>query len=151
MVRLGIGLYGVDPSRSHGLGLKEACTLRTTVAQVREVPAGETVGYNRKWRLDRDARIATVRIGYADGYPRSLGNGVGRVLIGGMECPVVGHVCMDMTMVDVTAVDGVRPGDDALLFGPSLSVTAIARMAGTIPYEILTGVSQRVQRVYYQS
>jgi alanine racemase len=151
MVRLGIGLYGVDPSRSHGLGLKEACTLRTTVAQVREVPAGETVGYNRKWRLDRDARIATIRIGYADGYPRSLGNGVGRVLIGGMECPVVGHVCMDMTMVDVTAVDGVRPGDDALLFGPSLSVTAIARMAGTIPYEILTGVSQRVQRVYYQS
>ena len=151
MVRLGIGLYGVDPSVSHGLGLKEACTLRTTVAQLRDVAAGETVGYNRRWRLERDARIATIRIGYADGYPRSLGNGVGTVTIRGRECPVVGHVCMDMTMVDVSGLDDVRPGDDVLLFGPGLSVTALARKAGTIPYEILTGISQRVQRVYFQS
>jgi alanine racemase len=151
MVRLGIGLYGVDPTGSHGLALKEASTLRTTVAQVRPVRAGEAVGYNRKWRLERDSLIATIRIGYADGYPRSLGNGVGRVLVRGRECPVVGHVCMDMTMVDVTGLEQVGPGDDVILFGPSLPVSRVARMAGTIPYEILTGVSQRVQRVYFQS
>ena len=151
MVRLGIGLYGVDPAGVHGLPLREACTLWTTVAQVREVSAGETVGYNRKWRLASDSRIATVRIGYADGYPRSLGNGVGRVSIRGVEFPVVGHVCMDMTMVDVTGHPEVGAGDDVLLFGPGLSVARIAASAGTIPYEILTGVSQRVPRVHFQS
>ena len=151
MVRVGIGLYGVDPSGGHGFSLREACTLRTTVAQVHDVPAGETVGYNRKWRVDRDSRIATIRIGYADGYPRGLGNGVGRVVIRGRECPVAGNVCMDMTMVDVTAAGEVRPGDEVLVFGPGLPVADLARMAGTIPYEILTGVSQRVPRVYFQS
>jgi alanine racemase len=151
MVRLGIGLYGVDPSGSHGLALREASTLRTTVAQVREVRSGETVGYNRKWKLERDSLIATIRIGYADGYPRSLGNGIGRVLVRDRECPVVGHVCMDMTMVDVTGLGEVRPGDDVVLFGPDLPVASMASKAGTIPYEILTGVSQRVQRVYFQS
>ena len=151
MVRLGIGLYGVDPSGSQGLSLREASTLRTTVAQLRKVRAGETVGYNRRWRLERDSLIATIRIGYADGYPRSLGNGVGRVLVRDRECPVVGHVCMDMTMVDVTALEEVLPGDDVVLFGPALQVAKVARLAGRIPYELLTGVSQRVQRVYFQS
>jgi alanine racemase len=149
MVRLGIGLYGIDPGFPGQGSLVEASTLRTTVAQVRAVPAGETVGYNRKGTLQRDSLVATIRIGYADGYPRSLGNGAGRVMISGNLFPVIGHVCMDMTMVDVTGHPEIGAGDEVLLFGGELPVAQLAHWAGTIPYEILTGISQRVQRVYF--
>lgn len=151
MVRLGIGLYGVNTGGSSGLSLQEASTLRTTVAQVKRVGAGLTVGYNRKGRVDRPSLIATIRIGYADGYPRSLGNGVGRVLIDGVLCPVIGQVCMDMTMIDVTDHPGkIQAGKEVVVFGPDLSVAQVANWAGTIPYEILTGISPRVQRVYFE-
>ena len=150
MVRLGIGLYGVDPAANPLLALKEASTLSTTVAQVKAVPAGQTVGYGRKGKLNRDSLIATIRIGYADGYPRSLGNGAGKVWIREGLFPVVGNVCMDMTMVDITGREDIREGDIAVVFGKEISVSALARWAGTIPYEIMTGISQRVQRVYIE-
>jgi alanine racemase len=150
MVRLGIGLYGVDPSGTEAVGLRHALSLSTTVAQVRSMPVGETVGYGRRAMLQRDSRIATLRIGYADGFPRCLGNGTGSVLIDGIDCPVVGNVCMDMTMVDVTDCGDVVPGARALVFGPQRPVTELARRAGTIPYELLTGISARVRRLYVE-
>ncbi len=150
MVRLGIGLYGVDPTSQGVPGLREVSTLRSTVAQVRGIRAGETVGYNRRSTVVRDSRIATIRIGYADGFPRSLGNGKGKVRIRGKLAPVIGSVCMDMTMVDVTDIPSVAPGDEVILFGRELPIDRMAEWAGTIPYEIMTGISQRVQRVYFE-
>ncbi|MFN5421871.1 MAG: bifunctional UDP-N-acetylmuramoyl-tripeptide:D-alanyl-D-alanine ligase/alanine racemase [bacterium] len=147
MVRLGIGLYGIDPGNTE-LNLIESGTLKTTIAQIRQVAAGESVGYGRKAILTRDSKIATVRIGYADGYPRSLGNGKGSFLIRGHEVSTIGNVCMDMTMVDVTGYDDIQTDDDVLVFGPDRSIAAMAKAAGTIPYEIMTGISERVPRVY---
>ncbi len=149
MVRLGIGLYGSGPV-AENFHLQEASALTTTIAQIREVKAGESVGYSRKGVLSRDSRIATIRIGYADGYPRSLSNGVGKVMIRGQLVPVVGLICMDMTMVDVTDIAGLQEGEEVLVFGKGLSVSELARWAGTIPYDIMTGISQRVKRVYYE-
>jgi alanine racemase len=150
MVRLGIGLYGVDPAGLETNALKEVSTLKTTVAQVKMVRAGETVGYNRWGKVSRDSLIATIRIGYADGYPRSLGNGTGCVWINGSLYPVIGSVCMDMTMVDITGSPGIEAGTDVIVFGGPLPVSTVAKWAGTIPYEIMTGISQRVRRLYYQ-
>jgi alanine racemase len=150
MVRLGIGLYGIQTHEPSVLSLREASSLRTTVAQVKRIPAGATVGYNRKGRVQRESEIATIRIGYADGYPRSLGNGVGRVWIDGKLYPTIGQVCMDMTMVDITGHPGIRSGTEVIVFGPDLPVKQLAAWAGTIPYEILTGISPRVQRVYFE-
>ncbi len=145
MVRLGIGLYGVSAS---GLeGLRNVCTLKTTILQVKEVPLNETVGYGRKEKLTSDARIATIRIGYADGLNRRFGNRVGKVLINGRLAPIVGNVCMDLCMVDVTGVEA-KEGDTVLIFGEGLPVTEQAERIETIPYEILTSVSTRVKRVY---
>lgn len=148
MVRLGIGLYGIDPSNM-GLQLREAASLRTTIAQIKHVSAGDSVGYGRKFLLEKDCTIATIRIGYADGFPRSLGNGKGTVLIGGHPCKTIGHVCMDMTMVDITGCKDIGPDDPVLVFGPAHSVVQVAKAADTIAYEIMTGISQRVPRVYF--
>ena len=150
MVRLGIGMYGIDSAERMQKKLSPAATLRSTIAQLSTLQAGETVGYNRRGKMDRTRRIATVRIGYADGFPRSLGQGRGEVLIRGQRAPVVGSVCMDMTMVDVTEILGVQEGDDVILFGRDLPIQDMAAKAGTIPYEIMTGISQRVNRVYYE-
>lgn len=147
MVRLGIGLYGVDPTHSFS-SLTEAVALKTTIAQIKKVSKGESVGYGRKAIVDRDSMIATIRIGYADGYPRSLGNGKGSMMINGYRVPTVGHVCMDMTMIDITDYPEITINDDVLVFGPDKSITEVAKEAGTIPYEIMTGISQRVPRVY---
>ncbi|MDI3505388.1 MAG: Alr-MurF fusion protein [Bacteroidota bacterium] len=145
MVRLGIGLYGVSAS---GLKrLKNVSTLKTTILQIKDIPGRETVGYGRKESLDRDARIATIRIGYADGLDRKFGNRVGKVLINGQIAPIVGNVCMDLCMVDVTDIDA-KEGDEVILFGNDLSVIDLAESIGTIPYEVLTSVSPRVKRVY---
>lgn len=145
LVRLGIGLYGISPS---GLdGLRNVCTLKTTILQVKHVPLNETVGYGRKEKLQRDARIATIRFGYADGLNRQFGNRVGKVLINGHLAPIVGNVCMDLCMVDVTDIPA-NEGDTAIIFGEKLPVIALAESIGTIPYEILTSVSPRVKRVY---
>ena len=150
MVRLGIGLYGVDSNPIIQQQLKNVATLKTTVSQIKNVTAGETIGYSRKGTLTKDSLIATVRIGYADGYPRLLSNAVGTMLVNGKAAPVVGNVCMDMTMLDVTAIPGVQEADEVIVFGEGQPVSEVASQAGTIAYEILTGISQRVQRVYYE-
>lgn len=145
MSRLGIGLYGVSAS---GLsGLKNVCTLRTTILQIKQVSSQETIGYGRKEKLERDARIATIRFGYADGLDRQFGNRKGRVLVNGKYAPIVGNVCMDLCMVDVTDIPA-KEGDTVVLFGEGLSVVDLANSIGTIPYEILTSISPRVKRVY---
>lgn len=149
MVRLGIGLYGVDGDKGMQQKLRNVTTLKTTISQIKKVSAGETVGYSRKGVLDKETLIATVRIGYADGYPRALSNGVGKMWANGKQLPVVGLVCMDMTMLDITGTN-LQEGDDIMVFGEALSVHALAGWAQTIPYEILTGISQRVKRIYYQ-
>ena len=150
IVRLGIGLYGVDNTKTKQLHLQTVATLRSTISQIKHLKANESVSYNRSGMLNKDSVIATVRIGYADGYPRRLGNGVGKMLINGKQVPVVGIVCMDMTMIDITNISGVHEGDEVIVFGKELTVQQIAQWAGTIPYEIMTGISQRVKRVYFE-
>ncbi len=145
MVRLGIGLYGVSASGLNGL--KNVFTLKTTILQIKEISNHETVGYGRKEALNRDAKIATIRIGYADGLDRKFGNRKGKVLINGQFAPIVGNVCMDLCMVDVTDTDA-KEGDTVIIFGENLSVIELAESIDTIPYEILTSVSPRVKRVY---
>lgn len=149
MVRLGIGLYGVDADESIQQQLKNVTTLKSTISQLKKVKAGESVGYSRKGVAAKDSVIATVRIGYADGYPRLLSNGIGKMLVNGKRVPVIGSVCMDMTMLDITGVDA-NEGDEVIVFGEKLPVAEVAGWAQTIPYEILTGISQRVKRVYFE-
>ncbi len=150
MVRLGIGLYGSDSNLSMQQQLKNVTTLKTTIAQLKKVRAGQTVGYSRKGVMQQDSVIATVRIGYADGYPRILSNGAGAMLINGVPAAVTGNICMDMTMLDVTHIPGTKEGDTVIVFGEGLPVSEVAGQAQTIAYEILTGISQRVQRIYYE-
>jgi alanine racemase len=150
MVRLGIGLYGVDSANGNGLALQTVTTLKSTIAQIRKVKAGDTVGYGRQGQVHRDSLIAVVRIGYADGFGRALGNGKGRMYINGGFAPVIGNVCMDMTMIDITDLPGIKEGDEAEIFGKNLPVQDLAKAAGTIAYEIMTGISQRVKRVYME-
>ncbi|MDR2628143.1 MAG: bifunctional UDP-N-acetylmuramoyl-tripeptide:D-alanyl-D-alanine ligase/alanine racemase [Dysgonamonadaceae bacterium] len=147
MVRLGIGLYGIPVVE--GQDLQVVATLRSTILQIRELKAGETVGYNRNGVLQRDSRIACIPIGYADGMDRRLGNGGGVVYVNGVMCPVVGNVSMDVTLIDVTDADAVE-GDSVIIFGKEIPVQAIADRLGTIPYEILTSISPRVKRVYFR-
>ncbi|PVD49563.1 bifunctional UDP-N-acetylmuramoyl-tripeptide:D-alanyl-D-alanine ligase/alanine racemase [Terrimonas sp.] len=150
MVRLGIGLYGVDTTHSPRLELREAATLKTTIAQIKKIPGGETVGYGRKGKIEQESTIATIRIGYADGYRRIFSNGTGKILVHGQLAPVTGNIAMDMTMVDITGIPGVQEGDEVIIFGDALPVTTLAQWANTIPYELMTGISQRVQRVYFE-
>ncbi|GAA4025150.1 bifunctional UDP-N-acetylmuramoyl-tripeptide:D-alanyl-D-alanine ligase/alanine racemase [Hymenobacter glaciei] len=150
MVRLGIGLYGVDASNTADpAALRPVSQLRTTISQIKTLPAGHTVGYGRRGlATSSERRIATLAIGYADGYDRRFGNGVGTVLIHGQPAPLVGSVCMDMCMVDVTEISLARAGDVALLFGEGLPLPPLAARIGTIAYELLTNVSERVKRVF---
>jgi alanine racemase len=150
MVRLGIGLYGVDSAASDKLNLQPAATLKSTVAQLKHIRKGESVSYNRRGVVTRDSVIATIRIGYADGYPRRLGNGTGKVWIKGKLVPVIGTICMDMFMADVTDIADIKEGDDVIIFGNELPIQQVAEWAATIPYEIMTGISQRVKRVYFE-
>jgi len=149
MVRLGIGLYGVDSNSNMQAQLLNVTTLKTSVAQIRIVKAGESVGYNRSGMVTKDTKVATVRIGYADGYPRTLGNGNGKMQVQGKLAPVIGNVCMDMTMLDVTGID-IEEGDAVTVFGKDLPVQDVAKWENTITYEILAGISQRVKRVYFE-
>jgi alanine racemase len=148
MVRLGIGLYGIESNKK--LDVQPAATLRSTIAQIKYLTPGESVSYNRRGVVTRNSVIATVRIGYADGYFRRFGNGVGKMLVHGRLAPVIGTVCMDMTMLDVTDIADVKEGDDVILFGAGLPVQQVAAWIETIPYEIMTGISQRVKRIYFQ-
>lgn len=147
MVRLGIGLYSISAVNSPEM--ETVCTLKTTVLQVKKVQAGETVGYSRRGILTRDSEIAVLPLGYADGFDRRFGNGVGKVLINGKLAPIVGNICMDVAMIDVTGLE-VHEGDTAEIFGTGRSIGELAASVGTIPYELLTNVSRRVKRVYFQ-
>ena len=149
MVRLGIGLYGIDEDRAVQLQLQNVTTLKTTISQIKNLGAGESVGYSRTAVLTAPTTIATVRIGYADGYPRILSNGRGYMLVNGKKAPVIGSVCMDMTMIDITGIEA-NEGDEVLVFGEALAVAELALAAQTISYEILTNISQRVRRVYFE-
>ena len=150
MIRLGIGLYGIDSANSGKLNLETVATLKSTIAQLKKLNKGESVSYNRKGLIDKETMVATIRLGYADGFPRRLGNGIGKVWIKGKQAPVIGTICMDMFMVDVTGIADVQEGDEVIIFGKDLPVGELAKWADTIPYEIMTGISQRVKRVYYE-
>ena len=147
MCRLGLGLYGVDP-RDNRI-LHTVSTLKTTILQLRHVPAGDTVGYSRKGKIERDSVIAAIPIGYADGLNRHLGNRHGYCLVRGQKAEYVGNICMDVAMIDVTDVP-CQEGDPVEIFGEHLPVTVLSDEIDTIPYEVLTAVSNRVKRVYFQ-
>ena len=147
MVRLGLGLYGVDPIDNHIIN--NVTTLKTTILQIRDVQAGETVGYGRKGVLERNSRIAAIPIGYADGLNRHLGNRRAYCLVNGRKAYYVGNICMDVCMIDVTDIP-CKEGDSVEVFGPHLPITVLSDALETIPYEILTSVSNRVKRIYYQ-
>ena len=161
MCRLGLGLYGVNPYEphesyesyeSHGAHksqLSSVSTLKTTILQLRHVRAGDSVGYSRRTILERDSVIGAIPIGYADGLNRHLGNRHGYCLVNGQKAEYVGNICMDVAMIDVTDID-CQEGDSVEIFGNHLPVTVLSGITDTIPYEVLTGVSNRVKRVYFQ-
>ena len=149
MVRLGIGLYGIDSSVPESdAGLQPIASLKTSVAQVKKIGKGDTISYGRSGSLVKDGKIATVRIGYADGYLRAFGKGVGKMLVKGTLVPTVGNITMDMCMLDVSGLD-VHEGDEVIIFDEHQRIEELAKQIGTIPYEILTNISQRVKRVYF--
>lgn len=147
MVRLGIGLYGVSASGQKGL--RNVSTLKTTILQIQNVPAGDSIGYSRMSYVKRDSRIAIIPIGYADGLDRHFSNGGGEVLINGQRCPIIGNICMDACMIDVTDIHA-QEGDAVIIFGDELPVSELSDKLKTIPYEILTSISPRVKRVYFR-
>jgi alanine racemase len=150
MVRLGIGLHGIDPIGYLSEQLMPVATLRTVISQIRKVAQGTAIGYGRHSVRERDSNIATLAIGYADGLIRAAGNGVATVRINGKICPLVGSICMDMCFADVTGID-VKEGDDVIVFGPEHPIELLAKSLNTIPYEILTHISGRVPRIFFES
>jgi Alr-MurF fusion protein len=148
MVRLGIGLYGVDPTTEKFDALKPVATLKTIISQIKKIGKGETVGYGRKGKAEHDMTIGTIAIGYADGFSRAFSGGAGKVLVQGKEVPVIGNVCMDMTMVDLSTISDPREGDEVIIFGKEYPIQKVADSIHTIPYEILTSTSERVKRVF---
>ena len=147
MVRLGIGLYGIDPSSQNAEGLEPVFTLKTHISQIKTIEANESIGYSRKSISDKKRKIAVLALGYADGLNRALSNGVGGFYIHNTFAPITGNVCMDMCMVDVSEIN-CEEGDEAILFGKEHPIEVVSKMLNTIPYEILTSISQRVKRVY---
>jgi len=182
MIRLGIGLYGVGANPGEQSQLRNVSTLKSVITQIKHISAGETVGYNRSGKVTRDTVIAIVPVGYADGLDRRLGNGRGNLFINGKPAPIIGNICMDLTMIDITGIsspsespgeaspvsrvprpdeaspvsrvlcpdsDSIREGDEVIIFGDNHPVAEMAQATGTIPYEVLTGISRRVKRIYY--
>jgi len=149
MVRLGIGLYGVGNDETERQSLQTVGTLKTVILQIKDIEPGESIGYSRRFIADEKIRIATLPIGYADGIPRAWGNQKGYVTINGKKATITGTISMDMMMVNVTGIDCTE-GDRVVIFGESPTVTEMAALLGTIPYEILTSISQRVKRVFYK-
>ena len=148
MVRLGLGLYGINPRNNQIIN--NVATLKTTILQIRDVPAGDSIGYSRRTTVDRTSRIAAIPIGYADGLNRRLGNRNCYCLVHGQRAPYLGNICMDVCMIDVTDIPDAHEGDFVTIFGEDLPVTVLSDAIGTIPYEVLTGISQRVQKVFVQ-
>jgi alanine racemase len=149
MVRLGIGLYGISPLPEEQVNLQTVSTLKTAISQIKHVPANDSVGYNRKWVATEDTTIGIIPIGYADGLSRRLGNGKGKLMVNGNIVPIIGDVCMDMCMINITGLD-VSEGDEVIVFGKEMPITDLAEAMETIPYELLTGISRRVKRIYFE-
>ena len=148
MVRLGIGLYGIAANEAEQLQLKNVSTLKTTISQIKNIPVGDSVGYSRRFVAKNDMIIATVPIGYADGLNRRFGNGNGKMIINGEQAPIIGSVCMDMCMLDISRIK-CKEGDPVLVFGEQHPISLLAKYVDTIPYELFTGISRRVKRVYF--
>ncbi|MDR0693884.1 MAG: bifunctional UDP-N-acetylmuramoyl-tripeptide:D-alanyl-D-alanine ligase/alanine racemase [Prevotellaceae bacterium] len=149
MVRLGIGLYGIGVNETEQQHLKNISTLKTVISQIKQLPAGETVGYNRNHKVTREIRIGIIPIGYADGLPRKFGNGKGSVWVNEKQAPVIGNVCMDMCMIDLSGITA-QENDEVIVFGDAQPVTEVAKNLETIPYEVFTNISRRVKRSYFQ-
>lgn len=149
MVRLGLGIYGIAPCDEDKGKLRTVISLKTTIVQIKEYEIGETIGYSRKGKIERKSHIGVVPIGYADGLKRELGNGNACFYVNGKAAPIIGNICMDMCMIDLTGID-CKEDDTAILFNEDYPVERIAEACNTIPYEILTSISQRVKRIYYQ-
>lgn len=148
MVRLGIGLYGIDTAYRTNSPLQTVTSLKTSISQIKTIPAGDSIGYGRAGKMPAGGKIATVKIGYADGYNRALGEGRGKMIVNGKTVPIIGRVCMDMCMLDITGIDA-EEGDEVIVFNDQIRVEDIAKELDTIPYEVLSGISQRVKRIYY--
>lgn len=149
MVRLGIGLYGISNLPEEQPLLEHVSTLKSIISQIKFISAGSTIGYNREFKAEKDMQIAIVPVGYADGLSRSLSNGKYSLLVHGKTAPITGNISMDMCMIDITGIPA-REGDDVIIFSPVHPITAMAKAMQTIPYEVLTGISRRVKRVYFQ-
>jgi len=149
MVRLGIGLYGISNDAEEQKYLENVGTLKSIISQIRTIQAGESVGYGRRFVAEKTTKIATIPIGYADGISRHWGNGVGFVTINNQKATIVGSICMDMLMVNCSNIQ-CKEGDEVIVFGESPTVAFMANQLQTIPYEILTSISQRVKRVFYR-
>jgi Alr-MurF fusion protein len=147
MVRLGIGLYGINPTNEKIEGLQPVATLKTIISQIKQIRRGESIGYGRKGLAEKEVTIATIAIGYADGFSRAFSRGTGEVLVSGKKAKVIGNVCMDMTMINITGIEA-KEGDEVVIFGPELPIHELAEKINTIPYEILTNTSERVKRVF---
>jgi alanine racemase len=147
MVRLGIGMFGIPKTET---SFENVLQMHTTIAQIRTIAKTETVGYNRSGVVEKETMVATVRLGYADGYSRKFGNRKGAMWLAGHKASIIGDICMDMTMIDITGIPQVKVGDQVEVFGPNLPIEQLASWADTIPYEILTSIGQRVKRVYIQ-
>ncbi len=150
MVRLGIGIYGIDVNQLMKEKLQTVLTLKASVSQIKSVSIGDTIGYSRKGKAEENMKIATISIGYADGLLRKAGNGRYAVLIHGQKASIIGNVCMDMTMVDVSKIPDVQEGDEVIIFGKDLPVEELATCYESLVYEVFTGISERVKRVYFQ-
>lgn len=148
MVRLGIGLYGVEVTGLERHQLEPVSTLKTIISQIKNIKKGETIGYGRTGEATYPMKTATIAIGYADGFDRRFSTGKIKVLVNGHPAPTIGNVCMDMAMIDITGIDA-KEGDEVIIFGKEQTVKSLADAIGTIPYEILTNISERVKRIFY--
>jgi alanine racemase len=149
MVRLGIGLYGVSNHENELKYLETVGTLKSVISQIRTLKVGDTVGYNRRFKAEKNTKMAVVPVGYADGISRKWGRGIGYLLVNGQRAPILGSICMDMLMIDVTDINCAE-GNEVIIFGKEPTVIDIARAIDTIPYEILTSISRRVKREFYR-
>ena len=150
MVRLGIGLYGVAPVISEQSALLPVMKLKANISQIKQLVAGDTIGYGRKGQTESEKKIAVINIGYADGLLRKAGNGNYSVLVNGQLAPTIGNICMDMSMIDISKIANVSEGEEVIIFGDALPVHQLSKVLDTIPYEVFTNISNRVKRVYYQ-
>ena len=148
MARPGLLLYGVSPLKGHGADLRNVMSLKSRIALIRDLPSGHGISYGRTFVTTRPTKVGTIGIGYGDGYPRALADHTPEVFVRGQRVPLLGRVTMDQVMADLSGCPDCRPGDEVELFGPNIPVQEVAQKAGTIPWELFTGITPRVKRIY---